>query len=122
MNQRSLFESSAVPRREDGGAHAVARKDDPISSVEAAKKMNLGTAKTHEGKVIAALKIKDGQTGYEIAAATGLPQVECIRRLSGMSNRKHNRPIMVEARDSDVRCRIKPQSKQSRWWLIRGAK
>ncbi|RMD87034.1 MAG: MarR family transcriptional regulator [Alphaproteobacteria bacterium] len=94
----------------------LARRTDPVTSHQAADRMRTsGAARTHAEKVLAFVRANPGSTGHEIAAGTGLAQVEVIRRLGDLqrSGEVEKRPA-PEGR----RCRIKPHSRQSLWFAI----
>lgn len=125
--QSNLFETKPLPRNQYGYAiedgqgggtespspGARARKKDPATSHIAARKIECsGVAKTHRDLIRIALRRRDGQTGHELAAKTGLNQVEVVRRLDDL-----RRAGDVVAKDSESRCAVRPFSKQRRWWL-----
>lgn len=66
---------------------ARARRTDPSTSGEAAHRMNRsGAAAAHVQKILDALAERNGQTGKEIAVATGLTQVQVMRRTKAMED------------------------------------
>jgi predicted HTH transcriptional regulator len=64
---------------------AVARRSDPVTSHEAAERVNRnGTAKTHAEIVLAAIRDIPGRTSAELAVATGLDRHEAARRCADL--------------------------------------
>ena len=118
MAQLSLFGES-----DDGGqdiyGYPIARRTDPATSHEAAARHGgSGRSTTHAEIVLTYLRQhRDGATGHEIAAATGLDQVEVVRRLGDLQ-----RAGRVRKQPADRLCRVKPQSRQCVWfaWVSRG--
>jgi len=116
--QLKLFESSPLGTNQYGGQlseelGAAFRKSDPESSKEAAHGIeSSGRAGTHRAMILDSLRRRDGQTGHEIAADIGLDQVSVIRRLDDL-----RRLTLVTSKESEVPCRVRPRSKQNRWFL-----
>lgn len=91
------------------------RCDDPATSRIAAEQHEAsGKAQLHREIILRALAKRDGQTGHELGASTGLGQVECCRRLSDLEAER-----AVEPRESNQPCAVRPASKQRRWFLVR---
>ena len=89
----------------------ASRESDPETSKAAAEK-HRSRAGSHRAIVAEALRKCDGQTGHELARATGLDQVEVIRRLNDLE-----RLEVVRSAETAIPCTAKPKSKQNRWWL-----
>lgn len=112
--QPRLFTVAVSP---DGAvSYPEARHTDPESSRAAAWQHRI-RASSNAALIMVALRKSDGQTGHELAMATGLGQVECIRRCGSLRDAG-----LVVDRESDKRCRVKPDSKQQRWWLTEAAR
>lgn len=107
--QPSMFDTAPVQLTPDGLPHS--RRTDPESSRIAAV-CHREQATSNRGVILASLRIRDGQTGHELARDTRMSQVEVIRRLADLRNA--GKVIDME---NDVRCAVKPEAKQQRWWL-----
>lgn len=74
--QPELFDRISRPLRS-----AAARRTDPQTSKDAAKKVEATTANPMEGKVLEAIRASNGLTNHEIVAATGLSWNTCSPRI-----------------------------------------
>lgn len=117
MKQLTLFEvgDECQSAGQDIYGYPLARKSDPASSHQAAAEHRCsGRAVTHAEIVLRAVTESPGCTGHELAAATGLDQVEVIRRLGDLQ-----RAGRVKKQPADRLCRVKPQSRQCVWFPIK---
>lgn len=108
--QQTLFDRDPEPVNQYG--LPMSRATDPVTSKVAAVK-HATKADAHRAIILDELRRNDGQTGHELGVATGLGQVECCRRLSELL-----RDELVTRCESDRPCKIKPQSKQLRYWYL----
>ncbi len=64
----------------------LARKDDPLGSHEAAKKLiKSGRRKSQKQRVLEALRRNPGCTSAELAVYSGLDRIMCARRLPDLA-------------------------------------